>query len=67
MSPWSSSRRDVTPDSDATTTYDNEQSSHEKLSLWQKLTTLRVNPVNNKCMTLPILKLNNPYSINFHL
>ncbi|GJE85170.1 nitrate transporter [Phanerochaete sordida] len=39
----------------------------EELTLWQRLTTVRINPVNNKCTTLPILKLNNPYSINFHL
>ena len=39
----------------------------EKLSLWGRLTTVRINPKNNKCTTLPILKLNNPYSINFHL
>lgn len=39
----------------------------EKLSLWERLTTVRINPANNKCTTLPILKLNNPYSINFHL
>ena len=39
----------------------------EQLSLWARLTQVRINPANNKCTTLPILKLNNPYSINFHL
>lgn len=39
----------------------------EDLSLWQRLTTVRINPMNNKCTTLPILSLNNKYSINFHL
>ncbi|KAI0338848.1 nitrate transporter [Trametopsis cervina] len=39
----------------------------EQLSLVQKLTTVRVNPVNNKCLTIPLLRLDNPYSINFHL
>ncbi|KAK7449734.1 hypothetical protein VKT23_013209 [Stygiomarasmius scandens] len=34
---------------------------------WRSLTTVKVNPVNGKCTTLPILSLNNRYSINFHL
>lgn len=71
MALWSSSRRDTTPGTETTATYDTEtrmrSEGHEKLTLWQKITTVRVNPINNKCMTLPILKLNNPYSINFHL
>jgi hypothetical protein len=39
----------------------------EKLSLWVWLTTVKINPLNKKCTTLPVLSLNNPYSINFHL
>ncbi|KAI0695731.1 major facilitator superfamily domain-containing protein [Cytidiella melzeri] len=39
----------------------------DKLTFWQKLTTVRINPANNKCLTLPIFSLNNHYSINFHL
>ena len=39
----------------------------EKLSLWERLTTVKVNPVTNKCTTLPVFRLDNPYSINFHL
>lgn len=56
---------------DSAESYDASVPTHvdypEKLSLWDKLTTVKVNPVNNKCTTLPILKLNSPYSINFHL
>ncbi|THU96332.1 nitrate transporter [Dendrothele bispora CBS 962.96] len=35
--------------------------------LWDSLTKVKVNPVNRKCTTLPILTLGNRYSINFHL
>ncbi|KAI0804812.1 major facilitator superfamily domain-containing protein [Irpex lacteus] len=31
------------------------------------LTTVHVNPFNNKCRTLPILAISSPYSRNFHL
>ncbi|TCD62455.1 hypothetical protein EIP91_006882 [Steccherinum ochraceum] len=41
---------------------------HEpKLTLWQRLTTVRVNAVNRKCKTLPILNLRSQYARNFHL
>jgi hypothetical protein len=38
-----------------------------KTSMWEYLTTVRLNPVNLKCQTLPILSLRNQYSRNFHL
>jgi hypothetical protein len=41
--------------------------SEQPLSLWEKLTTVRTNPVNLKCTTLPILSLRSQYSRNFHL
>lgn len=36
-------------------------------TLWEELTEVRVNPLNGKCTTLPILSLGNQYSRNFHL
>lgn len=39
----------------------------EKLTLWQKLTEVHINPLNGKCITLPILSLSSHYSRNFHL
>lgn len=39
----------------------------DTLTLWSYLTTIRTNPLNDKCLTLPILRLDNPYSVNFHL
>ncbi|THH33241.1 hypothetical protein EUX98_g1006 [Antrodiella citrinella] len=54
-----------------TTEHDGDMSvmmQHEQtLSLWQRLTTVRVNTVNRKCKTLPILNLGSQYSRNFHL
>ncbi|KAK7682148.1 hypothetical protein QCA50_014735 [Cerrena zonata] len=38
-----------------------------KTSLWAMLTTVKINPENRKCTTLPILSLRNQYSRNFHL
>ncbi|KAI0086011.1 major facilitator superfamily domain-containing protein [Irpex rosettiformis] len=51
------------------TTKDRPQDSakYRLVTLWQSLTTVRTNPTNNKCLTLPILRLDNPYSRNFHL
>ena len=39
----------------------------EELTLWQKLTEVHINPLNGKCITLPILSLRSHYSRNFHL
>ncbi|KAI0962721.1 hypothetical protein AcW1_000016 [Taiwanofungus camphoratus] len=36
-------------------------------TLWEELTEVRVNPLNGKCTTLPILSLGNQYSRSFHL
>ncbi|CCM02700.1 uncharacterized protein FIBRA_04806 [Fibroporia radiculosa] len=41
--------------------------SPTKLSVWQKLTEVHVNPTNGKCTTLPLLNLRNQYTRNFHL
>lgn len=69
--PFARSQRSSTVPAEAADGFDTSAAAHvgqpEKLSLWERLTTVRINPVNNKCTTLPILKLNNPYSINFHL
>jgi MFS transporter, NNP family, nitrate/nitrite transporter len=40
---------------------------NDDLTLWQTLTTLRVNPKNGKCTTLPMFDLRSPYARNFHL
>ena len=40
---------------------------NDDLTLWQTLTTVRVNPKNGKCTTLPIFNLRSPYARNFHL
>lgn len=68
--PFAHSQQDSTPAGPVAgydTTPVTRAGQPEKLSLWERLTTVRINPSNNKCTTLPILKLNNPYSINFHL
>ncbi|KAH9836835.1 major facilitator superfamily domain-containing protein [Rhodofomes roseus] len=36
-------------------------------TLWQSITETRINPLNGKCTTLPILSLKTQYSRNFHL
>ncbi|KAH8091841.1 nitrate transporter [Cristinia sonorae] len=36
-------------------------------SAWQYLTVAKVNAINRKCMTLPILNLRSQYARNFHL
>ncbi|KAK7058497.1 hypothetical protein VNI00_002131 [Paramarasmius palmivorus] len=42
--------------------------SHSRLSsVWKTLTTVDVNPANQKCRSLPLLTLRNQYSINFLL
>ena len=46
---------------------ESRDSNGDNVSLWAILTTIRTNPLNNKCLTLPILRLDNPYSVNFHL
>ncbi|GBE78767.1 Nitrate transporter [Sparassis crispa] len=38
-----------------------------EFTLWQSLTQAHLNPLNKKCVTLPILNLRNQYSRNFHL
>ena len=69
--PFAHSQRSSTVPAETADGVDTAAAAHvgepETLSLWERLTTVRINPVNNKCTTLPILKLNNPYSINFHL
>ncbi|KZV71120.1 nitrate transporter [Peniophora sp. CONT] len=42
-------------------------SSSGRQSAWTFLTTVRVNPSNLKCQTLPLLSLRNQYGHNFHL
>jgi hypothetical protein len=44
-----------------------ESAPTSKTSAWEYLTTVRLNPLNLKCQTLPILSLRNQYSCNFHL
>ena len=69
--PFAHSQRSSTVPAETADGVDTAAAAHvgqpETLSLWERLTTVRINPVNNKCTTLPILKLDNPYSINFHL
>lgn len=43
------------------------QSAEPSMTLWQMATEARINPLNGKCTTLPILSLRNQYSRNFHL
>ena len=60
----------VTPVSEHPTSKQPEMHSSdgsEKLSLWQILTEVHINPLNGKCTTLPILSLKSHYSRNFHL
>jgi len=45
-----------------------DSTTHEpKLTFWQRLTTVKINAVNRKCKTLPILNLRSQYARNFHL
>ncbi|KIP04508.1 hypothetical protein PHLGIDRAFT_15171, partial [Phlebiopsis gigantea 11061_1 CR5-6] len=60
-------QRSLAQDYDSETAEYATQSRSKKVSLWETFSTVKINPKNGKCTTLPILQLDNAYSVNFHL